>query len=364
MDIYINLQLFAEVSSGEKTEKATPKKRREAREKGQVAQSKEINSAFVLLGCFLALYIFSSYMFEQIRINALHVLTMNSGDGLYTIEGVKQLFIMSVITTARVVGPVAGMALGIGLFISFAQVGFMFTTKSIEFKPSRLNPVEGLKRILSRRSLAQLLKSLFKVFVIGYLTYKYLLSQYSSIPSLLDMEIEEIVRFIGKTTLSVGFRAGVVLLMMAVFDVFYQKYEFEKNIMMTKQEIKEEYKQTEGNPQIKSRIKEKQRQISTRRMMAEVPKADVIITNPIHFAIALKYDVQVADAPFVVAKGKDLIALKIKEIARENDVQVVENPPLARSIYQNTEIGSVIPADLFQAVAEVLAFVYSIKNNS
>ena len=193
--------------------------------------------------------------------------------------------------------------------------------------------------------------------------YRYLISQYRNIPHLLDMEVEEIARFIGGITVRVGFMAGAVLLVLAVFDYFYQRHEHQKSLMMTKQELKEEYKQTEGNPQIRSRIREKQRQISMRRMMAEVPKADVVITNPTHFAIALKYDVKVADAPYVLAKGKDLIAIKIKEVARENDIEIVENPLLARNIYQTTEIGSVIPADLYQAVAEVIAFVYSIRNN-
>lgn len=359
MDLYINLQLFAD----EKTEKPTPKKKREAREKGQVAQSREINSAFVLIGCFLVMYLYSSYMMDQFKINARYMLTMDVVDGLYTAEGIRQLFISSVITVARVAGPVAGTALGIGLIASYAQVGFLFTTKPLTFKPDKLNPIEGLKRIFSRRSLAQLMKSLLRITIIGYISYRYLISQYSGIPRLLNMEIEEITRFIGITTINIGFRAGAVLLVLAVIDFFFEKYEFQRNIMMTKQELKEEYKQTEGNPQIKARIREKQRQISMRRMMAEVPKADVVITNPTHFAVALKYDAEIADAPHVVAKGQDLIALKIKEIARENNVEVVENPPLARNIYQETDIGDVIPSDLYQAVAEVIAFVYSLKNN-
>ncbi len=360
MDLYINLQLFAE----EKTEKPTPKKKREARQKGQVAQSREINSAFVLIGCFLVLYLLSSYMMEQLENTARYTLSLNVKEGLYTVEGVRELFAGSVITAAKVAGPVAGVALIIGLMASYAQVGFLFTTKPLEFKPDRLNPVEGLKKIFSRRSLAQLLKSLLKVFIIGFISYKYLIAQYSSIPRLLDMEVEEITRFIGMTTVNIGFRAGIVLLMLAVFDLAYQRYEFQRSIMMTKQELREEYKQTEGNPQTRSRIREKQRQISMRRMMAEVPKADVVITNPTHFAVALKYDSDVADAPYVLAKGQDLVALKIKEIARKHDVEVVENPPLARSICEAVDIGEAIPSELYQAVAEILAFVYSLKNKS
>lgn len=360
MDVLINLQLFAE----EKTEKATPKKKKDVREKGHVAQSREINSALVLIGCFAVLYLFSTYMFEVLKDNARYMMTLEINDELFSIRGVQNLFVNSVISLIKVVAPVIGAALGIGLLASYAQVGFLFTTKTLEPKLNRLNPVEGLKRIFSRRSLAQLLKSLLKVFIVGYLTYTYLLTKYKEIPRLLDMDIGEIMRFIGITTVSVGLRAGIVLLALAVLDYFYQRYEFGKSIMMTKQEVKEEYKQVEGNPQIKSKIREKQRQVSMRRMMAEVPKADVVITNPTHIAVALKYEPDVAEAPYVLAKGKDLIAARIKEIALENSIQIVENVDLARSLYETTDIGDAIPPELYQAVAEVLAFVYSLNKNT
>lgn len=359
MEFYINLQLFAE----EKTDKATPKKKKDVREKGQVAQSKEINSALVLIGCFSVLYLFSAFMFEEMRDNAQYVFTLKVSDELFSVEGVRLIFIRGVTTFLKTVAPIAGTALGIGLLASYAQVGFLFTTAPLQPRLDKLNPVEGLKRIFSRKSLFQLVKSLIKVIIVSLLTYRYLVSKYNEIPRLLDMETEEIMRFIGETAVNVGLRAGLVLLALAILDYFYQRYEFSRSIMMTKQELKEEYKQVEGNPQIKSKIKERQRQMSMRRMMSEVPKADVVITNPTHLAVALKYDPDVAQAPYVLAKGKDLMAQRIKEIAADNDIQVVENVILARSLYHNTDIGEVIPSDLYQVVAEVLAFVYSLNKN-
>lgn len=357
--IEIELQLFAQ----EKTEKATPKKRREARQKGQVAHSREVNSALVLIGSMFALYLFAGYLLQQIKVNMQYFLSVSPDDSQFTIYGAYQMIVLIFLKTGAIVAPVAGVALVTGLLSSYAQIGFLFTAKPLEPKLDRLNPVEGLKRILSRRSLAQLLKSLLKLAIIVYTAYKYLQSKYSEIPRLLDMDVMEIIKFTGLTAINIGLRIGAILLIIAALDYLYQRYEFNRSLMMTKQELREEYKQTEGNPQIKSKVRERQRQISMRRMMAEVPKADVVITNPTHFAVALKYDPEVADAPCVVAKGKDLIAYKIKEIALENDVHVVENPPLARSLYQTTDLGRVIPPELYQAVAEVLAFVFSLKNN-
>lgn len=357
--IEIELQLFAQ----EKTEKATPKKRREARQKGQVAHSREVNSALVLIGSMFALYLFAGYLLQQIKGNMQYFLSVSPDDSQFTIHGAYQMIVLIFLKTGAIVAPVAGVALVTGLLSSYAQIGFLFTAKPLEPKLDRLNPVEGLKRILSRRSLAQLLKSLLKLAIIVYTAYKYLQSKYSEIPRLLDMDVMEIIKFTGLTAINIGLRIGAILLIIAALDYLYQRYEFNRSLMMTKQELREEYKQTEGNPQIKSKVRERQRQISMRRMMAEVPKADVVITNPTHFAVALKYDPEVADAPYVVAKGKDLIAYKIKEIALENDVHVVENPPLARSLYQTTDLGRVIPPELYQAVAEVLAFVFSLKNN-
>jgi flagellar biosynthetic protein FlhB len=205
------------------------------------------------------------------------------------------------------------------------------------------------------------LKSIFKIGIIGYVVYDYLIDNYKILPELLNMNVERTTVFIGDTIINIGIRAAAVLLILAFCDSGFQIWDYEKNIRMSKQEIRDEYKLTEGNPQIKSKIREKQRQLSLRRMMAEVPHADVIITNPTHFAVAVKYDASTSDAPMVIAKGKDLIAQKIKDIAKENKVTIVENKPLAQAIYKSVEIGEKIPSELYKAVAEVLAFVYSLK---
>lgn len=360
MEDFFNLQLFAD----EKTEKATPKKRRDVREKGNIPQSRELNSALVLIGCFATLYICAAFITDTLRDNAIHLLSMKAEDGLFSSDGMHNLITFSAAGYLKALAPVAGTALCLGLLTSYLQVGFVFTTKPLEPKLSRLNPAEGFKRIFSRRSLAQFVKSLLKISIVGYLTYRFLISRYPELPRMLDMGLEELVKTIGVTVVQSGIYAGAVLLALALLDYYYQRYEYEKSIMMTKHEVKEEYKLMEGSPQIKSKVRERQRQMSMRRMMTEVPRADVVITNPTHFAVALKYEPDRAKAPYVVAKGRDLIALRIKEIAKESGVQTVENPTLARGLYEATEIGDMIPPDLYQAVAEVLALVYSINKNT
>lgn len=355
---HINLQLF----SGEKTEEATPKKKSDAREKGQVFQSKEINTAIVLIALFYALKTFGHYMLNYL----LGFTTTMYGhylfdEGVFTTEGIKLMFYKIVITTAMIVVPITTVALITGLILSYAQVGFLFTTKTLEFKLSKLNPVEGFKKLFSKKSLVELLKSLVKIFVVGYVIYSYALAQIVTIINLPDVNVGGIVAYLGKAVVSIALRAGGVLFVMAVFDYMYQRWSHNKELKMSKQEVKEEHKQSDGDPQIKSKIKQKQREMAMSRMMADVPQADVIITNPTHFAVAIKYDREISDAPYVLAKGQDLVAQNIKKIANENDVVIVENKVLARTLYSNVEIGYAIPEDLYQAVAEVLAYVYGLN---
>ncbi|MTI48007.1 flagellar biosynthesis protein FlhB [Sporosalibacterium faouarense] len=357
----LNLQLFADE---EKTEKATAKKRKEAREKGQVLKSQEINSALLIIGTFVGLKIFGSYMYSNIRDFTQRVLShYNEIDDLFTIKGINNMFYEIIIVAAQTVAPIAAVALIIGLLSNYMQVGFLFSTKSIGIKFSKINPIEGFKRIFSPKSIVELVKSLIKVFVIGYVAFSYILKQMNFIYNLLDMSIAAIVTYIGDITFGIALRAGGVLIVIAVIDYIYQWWDFEKNLKMSKKEIKEEHKQTEGDPMIKSKIKEKQRQIAMTRMMQDVPKADVIITNPTHYAIALKYDKEKCDAPFILAKGKDLIAQNIKKVAKESDIPMVENKPLAQALYKSVEIGDIIPEELYQAVAEVLAYVYGLRHN-
>ena len=355
----INLQLFA---ADGKTEKATPKKKKDARKKGQVLQSREISTAVVLTFVLISLRIFGKNIYIENVIFMKKVLTeYPKVDNLFTINSLSTLFLEGLTVLLKTTVPILAIAAITGLIAGYAQVGFLFTLKTLGVKFSRINPISGVKRMFSMRSIVELFKSIAKILIIGYTAYSYLKGQEKEIINTINMDVINIGIYIATTSINVGIRICMVLIILSIFDYLYQWWEYEKNLRMTKQEIKEEFKQVEGNPAIKSKIKQKQRQISMRRMMQQVPKADVIITNPTHFAVAIKYDANVSDAPMVIAKGQDYIAQRIKDIARENNVQIVENKPLARNLYDNVEVGQSIPQELYQAVAEVLAFVYSLK---
>lgn len=355
----INLQMF----NGEKTEKATPKRRKEAREKGQVLQSKEINSAFILLFTFLALRTMGGYIYKHIITFTHNILIeLSNVENIYTVNGVHKLFLSTAMVTARIVVPIVATAFAVGLVCSYLQVGYLFTFKPLKPKLSKINPINGFKRLFSLKPLVEFFKSLIKIGAVGYIAFSYLIDETRNISNILDMEIIQIITYLGKVTVGIALRAAMILIILAILDYYYQRWEHEKELKMSKQEVKEEYKQMEGDPQIKSKIKERQRQISMRRMMQDVPKADVIITNPTHYAVAVWYNANIGDAPIVLAKGKDLVAQNIKKVALENEIPIVENKELARVIYATVDIGEYIPPDLYQAVAEVLAYVYKIKN--
>lgn len=354
----INLQLFA---SEEKTEKPTPKKRKEAREKGQVLQSRELTSAFLLIFAFVALRIFGEYMIENLSTFTTSIFSDSTMyKNLYTVDNLSIFFMSMILTTAKIVIPIIATVFLTALILNYAQVGFLFTTKTLTVKISRINPLEGFKKIFSTKALVELLKSTVKIFIVGYVVSSYIYKNLNTVYDLFSMSVMEITKNIGFLAFGIAIRAGVVLLLLAIFDYWYQWIQHEKNLKMTKQEVKQESKQSDGDPLIKSKIKEKQRQIAMRRMMQDVPTADVIITNPTHFAVAIKYNNEKYDAPYVVAKGQDLIAQKIKEVAKDSSVPTVENKLLARSLYSSCEIGDIIPEKLYQAVAEVLAYVYSL----
>lgn len=356
----IDLQLFAE---GEKTEKATPKKKQEARKKGQVFQSKELTGAVVLLLLFVSLRIFGGHMYLQLLAFFKRVLLEYAleRDVLFTIPMLTRLFVDTLTVIVKVAAPLMGIALITGLFIEYVQVGFLFTVEPIGMKLERLNPFAGFKRIFSMNSAVELVKAVIKLVIVGYVAYTYLLGEVNDISNLMDMSVIGIAVYVGNISINIAVRICAALIVLGIFDYAYQWWEYERNLRMTKQEIREEYKQTEGDPLIKSRIKEKQRQISMRRMMQEVPKADVVITNPTHLAVAIKYDSKTDDAPVVLAKGQDYMAIRIKEVAKEYKVEVVENKPLAKALYESVDIGEKIPVELYQAVAEVLAFVYNLR---
>jgi flagellar biosynthesis protein FlhB len=358
-NLIINLQLFAE----EKTESATPKKRREAREKGQVVKSRELITAILLLITFLSLRVFATSIISNLtELITLFLSFPVDVENAGKIENLFDIYVKCLWVFSKIMAPILLISAFVAIALNYLQIGFLFTLKPLVPKFNKLNPIEGFKNIASKKAFVEFIKSLLKIGVISYIIYSYLRNNFEVIPELLTMDILATAVFIGNTIVNTGIRVAVVLIVISIFDYGFQFWEFEKNLKMSKHEIKQEYKMTEGNPQIKGRIREKQRQLSLRRMMTEVPKADVIITNPTHFAIAIKYDTTKAEAPIVLAKGKDIIAQKIKEIAKENNIPTVENKPLAQALYKSVEIGDMVPAELYKAVAEVLAFVYSIKN--
>ncbi|MBR4382635.1 MAG: flagellar biosynthesis protein FlhB [Selenomonadaceae bacterium] len=353
---FFDLQRFAD---GDKTEEPTAKKRADARKKGQVARSQELNAAFVLLMGFLVLRILWEYIYNNIAGYTTYLYSHLAQS--VTTEGISELFIGIMILLAKTVMPVMFAIMVIGLAVNLYQVGFMLTTETLEFKLDKLNPINGFGRIFSKRSLIEMFKSIFKIIIIGYFLYLYLKDQIPLLPQFIFFDLPHSLATAADIIFTMAFQVVGVIMVLGVADYAYQKWQTTQDLMMTKQEVKDEYKQTEGDPQIKSKIKQKQRQMAMQRMMSEVPKADVIVTNPTHLAIALKYSKGMV-APVVVAKGQDLVAERIKQIAREHHIIIVENKPVARALYQAVEVGGVVPAELYQAVAEIIAYVYRIKH--
>lgn len=356
MLLSLDLQMFA----GEKTERATPKKRQDVRKKGQTAKSQDINTAVVLLAVFLLLKMAGHYLGAGIlalfRKSFQDYLLMNVTPG-----NLRVIFLMILKDLVLYLGPILLVAMIAGVLSNVAQVGFMLTGEAILPKFEKINPISGFKRIFSLKSVVELVKSLLKIGFVGIVTFLVLWKRMPEILILSQKSIGTALVTLGSLSVQMGLFASGALLFLAVLDYLYQKYDFEKSIRMSKQDLKDEFKSMEGDPLIKSRIKQRQREMAMRRMMQEVPKADVVITNPTHYAVAISYDEAKRDAPVVVAKGVDFTAQKIKAIAKENDVMTVENRPLARALYSQTEIGDTIPEEFFKAVAEILAFVYRAK---
>lgn len=347
---------------GEKTEPASAKKKQDARKKGQVKKSQDLNSAVILLALFATLKGFSNYIGTK---SAEVFVDLYSGIKLsvneFSLDLVSNYFIKVLGSIIMICAPIFIVTIVVSILINILQVGFLKVEKALTPKFSRLNPLTGLKRLISPKALVQLIKSAVKVFIIGYVIYDVIRDKTTQVPYLMTYDILDSMSFMLDVSMDLALRIGLYLLIFAVADYFYQSWQYEKDLKMTKQEVKDEYKQLEGDPQIKGQIKAKQREVSQRRMMQAVPEADVVITNPTHYAIALKYDSKVNRAPVVVAKGKDLVAQKIKQKARESKVEIVENKLLAQTLYKTTDIGKQIPEDLYKAVAEILAQVYRLK---
>lgn len=360
----LKLQFFAKDGpGGEKTEEPTAKRLEDARKEGQVAKSKEVTNALSLIALFLILKLFVGFIGNEFlklfhgiynKIPEIFVMwngMVPTGDMLVLLRN-AMLCILIVLAPFFVIGFLVAF---VGDYI---QVKWKFTTKPLQPKLNKMNPISGMKKIISLNSLMELVKSLLKIGLIAYVVYSTIKNQYNVIYLLFQMQLLQGVLLAGEMAINLGLKCSVVYVLIAGIDFIYQKRKFRKDQMMTKQEIKEEFKQSEGDPQIKGKIRQKMREASQRRMMQDLPKADVVITNPTHLAVAIQYDKEVAQAPVVLAKGQDYMAQKIREAAKEHKIEIVENKPLARMLYHNVEIGQQIPPELYQAVAEVLAMVY------
>jgi len=352
----MNLQLFA----GEKTEKATPKRRQQARRRGQVPQSAEVPSALVLLGTLLCLAVLGSHfgnrLFGLFRGILEHHLTMEITPG-----NVFRFFSAYVVQLAWLLGPIFAVALVMAVAAGYFQFGLLFTPALLKPNLTRLNPIAGFRNLFGWRSVVELVKSVLKLAVVGSVVFVLLWSERDRFLMLANVPVQEMFAYTADLVMRLILFVAVLLFILSIADYVYRRYEHEKSLRMSKQDIKDELKQQEGDPLVRSRIRERQRRIAMMRMMQEVPKADVVITNPTHYAVALRYEGTTMEAPKVVAKGVDYLAIRIREIARAHDVVIVENRPLARTLYERTDIGDTIPADLYHAVAEVLAYVYRLK---
>ena len=357
-----NLQFFGE--GGDKTEKATPKKLDDARKEGRVARSSDLINGFMLLLMFFVLKLFGGIM-ANLFLNSFVKYYNKASDISMEVFDVKQAVNLSNEIVIDIV--IASLPVLIGSFVvalvgNIVQVGWKVTGKPLKPKLDRLNPIGGFKRMFSQEKVVELIKSILKVLAIALVAYNEVKDRWKFILNLYDFEFMQAVLNIFDIVLDVGIKISVIFVIIGLADFGYQKWKHLHDLRMSKQEVKDEMKQSEGDPQIKGQIRQKMREGARRRMMQDLPKADVVITNPTHFAVAVKYDKETAEAPYVLAKGADYVAANIKEIAKQNNIEIVENKPLARMLYYNVEIGDQIPPELYQMVAEVLAYVYSVKN--
>lgn len=358
--LYKALPLFIVFASDEKTEEATPKKKSEARKKGQVAKSKEVGLSLTLMVSTLVILSLGAYVGTNFMalLNAFLGSRLNMAIDYNSLQSISVVVVMRL---ALIFLPIVVPIMIIGIAANFMQTGFLVSKEAIKPQLSKLNPLNGFKRMFSKRTFAELIKDILIVTVVGYVGYSFVKDNIQTILTFGALNIREIPAAFSQITISIFFKVTLIMITVAIADYVYQRYEYNKELRMTKQEIKEEYKQEEGDPQIKSKIKQKQRELATRRMMSEVPNATVVVTNPTHIAVALRYAEGKDDSPVVIAKGADHLALKIKEVAKDNEVPIIENRTLARLIYSEVEIDSEIPVEMFQAVAEILALVYRLK---
>ncbi|SFU75355.1 flagellar biosynthesis protein FlhB [Alicyclobacillus macrosporangiidus] len=353
------LQRFAE----ERTERATPRRRAEVRRQGRVPHSPELSGAIALLAGVLSLFAFGSQIWNEA------VSTMASGlaqnpPADWTPTGIRALFAHALGHVVRMVLPVSGIALAAGLATAFAQVGALFVPKLLLPDLRRIDPLAGLRRLWSARTLVEAAKSVLKLALVGGIAYMGANDAAGVVARLGGVDPARLPGAVGQLALRLAVEIAAAFAALALLDWTWQRFEFERSIRMTRQEVREEFRQQEGDPQIRQRIRQRARALAMRRMMQNVPKADVVVTNPTHYAVALRYDPATMTAPRVVAKGQDDLARRIRSLARTHGVPVVENRPLAQTLYRTVEVDEVIPRELYQAVAEVLAYVYRLRDRA
>lgn len=348
----------------QKTEEATSKRLQETEEKGNFAHSREMTSAFILLMATLAFMMSGSFATRRMM-GAWHHLISQSHSVMLTIEEVRRLLGWVGDTLLSILGPILVSILLGGLLANLIQTGGLkFSAHPLAPQFNKINPLTGLKRIFSKNAAMELFKSIIKIGLISWIAYLVIKGRFDEIPGLMGFSVGQILTFVGEVTLEILGKVLLLIIFLAVIDYSFQKFTYLENLRMTKQEVKDEKKDTEGNPQLKQRIRSVQLEMMRKRMMAAVPEADVVVTNPTHLSIAIKYDRNKHEAPVVVAKGQGEVALRIREIAQEHGVPLVEDRPLARLLYKSVEIGQVIPTHLYKAVAEILAYVYRLKGKS
>jgi len=349
----------AEETLQEKTEEPTPRRREEARKRGQVAKSREVAAVAVLSGSLLSLVMGGSYMLGQLF--SLWRVFLGFPERGLDQRSAQGLLELAVKLGLKALLPLWAILLPVAFLSFYLQTGGLAAWETLVPKAERIDPIKGFKRLFSLPSLVELLKSVLKLLLISYVAYLVVDSEKERVLLLARAEVPELGRVLFVLARNLFFKTLLALAVLAILDFLFQRWETERQLRMTKEELKEELKQTEGDPWVKSKIRQIQRAMAQKRMMAEVPKADVVITNPVHYAVALKYELKEMPAPQVLAKGKGHLAQRIKEIAEEAGVPVVENPPLAQALYRDVEVGGFIPQELYQAVAEVLAYVYRLK---
>jgi flagellar biosynthetic protein FlhB len=350
-----------EESFEERSEAASPKRRQDAREKGNVAKSTEINSVLVLLISIMVLRYIGPWMWEQLGEDMVRMFRLISGPRM------GQATVMVIVRNAvilffKVSLPLTLAIMVTGVLANVIQIGFLATVNPIMPKLEKINPLTGFQRMFSMRSIVEALKGVFKMLIIGIVSYITIKGEYVQLLTIGDTSVSAIWLLTLLIGFKIVFRVILILIVLAVLDYAYQRYEHEKKLKMTRQEVKEERKQMEGDPQVKMRIRSLQREMARRRMMEEVPKATVVVTNPTTLALAIRYESATMRAPIIVAKGRQLVAERIKQIAREKNIPVVEDKLLARAMYDLVEPGDEVPVEFYNAVAEILAYVYKLQN--